>query len=80
MISIAAINGGSHLNPAFAGDTLYAKSVIVEKLPLRADLGALRVRLLGMKDVAPAEIDATNPQLPESVVLDLDYTVLVPRH
>jgi len=80
VISIAALNGGSHTNPTFAGDTLYAKSVIVEKAPLRPDLGALRVRLLGIKDTAPAEVDATNPQLPESVVLDLDYTVLVPRH
>ncbi|MBL0125587.1 MAG: MaoC family dehydratase [Betaproteobacteria bacterium] len=79
VISIAAINGGSHTNPSFAGDTLYAKSVIVEKIPLRPDLGAMRVRLLGIKNAAPAEIDATNPQLPETVVLDLDYTVLVPR-
>ncbi len=79
VISIAAINGGSHTNPTFAGDTLYAKSVIVEKIPLRPDLGAMRVRLLGIKDAAPVEIDATNPQLPETVVLDLDYTVLVPR-
>lgn len=79
VISIAAINGGSHTNPTFAGDTLYAKSVIVEKIPLRPDLGAMRVRLLGIKNAAPAEIDATNPQLPETAVLDLDYTVLVPR-
>jgi 2-methylfumaryl-CoA hydratase len=79
VISIAAINGGSHTNPTFAGDTLYAKSFIVEKIPLRPDLGAIRIRLLGIKDVAPADIDANNPQLPESVVLDLDYTVLVPR-
>ncbi|MEO8103257.1 MAG: MaoC family dehydratase [Betaproteobacteria bacterium] len=79
VISIAAINAGSHTQPTFAGDTLYAKSVIMEKLPLRPDLGALRVRLLGIKNAAPADIDVTSPQLPESVVLDLDYTVLVPR-
>ena len=79
VISIAAIHGGSHNKPTFAGDTLYSKSVIVEKTALRPDLGALRVRLLGIKNAAPAAIDATNPQLPESVVLDLDYSVLVPR-
>jgi 2-methylfumaryl-CoA hydratase len=79
VISIAAINGGSHVNPTFAGDTLYAKSVIVEKLPLTADLGALRVRLLGIKNAAPATIDPTNPELPDGVVLDLDYTILMPR-
>jgi len=79
VISIAAINAGSHTNPTFAGDTLYAKSVVVEKIPLRPDLGALRVRLLGIKNALPAEVDASNPQLPDSVVLDLDYTLLVPR-
>lgn len=79
VLSIAAINGGNHANPTFAGDTLYAKSIVVEKMPLRDDLGALRVRLLGIKNALPAEIDASSPQLPDSVVLDLDYTVLVPR-
>ncbi|MBL8522715.1 MAG: MaoC family dehydratase [Betaproteobacteria bacterium] len=79
VISIAAINGGSHLNPTFAGDTLYAKSVVIEKSALRDDLGALRVRLLGIKNAAPSLIDATNPELPENVVLDLDYTLLMPR-
>ena len=80
VISIAAINGGSHVNPTFAGDTLYAKSVIVEKTALRQDLGALRVRLIGIKNTAPVDIDATDPQLRENIVLDLDYTLLVPRH
>jgi len=79
VISIAAINGGSHLNPTFAGDTLYTKSVVIEKTPLRDDLGALRVRLLGIKNAAPSSIDATNPELPENMVLDLDYTLLMPR-
>jgi 2-methylfumaryl-CoA hydratase len=79
VISIAAINAGSHLNPTFAGDTLYAKTVVVEKIPLRDDLGALRVRLLGIKNVEPSTIDPANPQLPENVVLDLDYTLLMPR-
>ncbi len=79
VISIAAINGGSHANPTFAGDTLYAKSVIVEKISLGAELGALRIRLLGIKNAAAADIDPANPSLPENVVLDLDYTVLVPR-
>ncbi len=79
VISIAAINGGSHTSPTFAGDTLYAKSVVVEKFPLRPALGALPVRLLGIKAALPAEVDATDPNLPDSVVLDLDYTVLVPR-
>ena len=79
VISIAAINGGSHNNPTFAGDTLYAKSVVLDKIPLRPDLGAIRVRMLGIKNVAPVEIDTNTSPLPDSVVLDLDYTVLLPR-
>ncbi len=78
-ISVAAINAGSHLNPTFAGDTLYAKTVVVEKTPLNDDLGALRVRLLGIKNAEPSSINPANPQLPENVVLDLDYTLLMPR-
>ncbi len=79
VISIAGINGGSHVNPTFAGDTLYAKSIVVEKTALRQDLGALRVRLMGIKNTAPSDIDPTDPQLRENVVLDLDYTLLLPR-
>lgn len=86
-LTIAAINGGSHCNPTFGGDTLYAYSEVLDKweLPGRRDLGALRLRMVGMKNLPPAELAA--PQVEEggkqryhpSVVLDLDYTVLIPR-
>jgi 2-methylfumaryl-CoA hydratase len=84
VIGIAAINGGTHANPTFAGETLYARSEILEKWPLpgRADLGALRVRLVGLKDLAPADLDTTmgpDGKTHPNVVLDLDYTVLMPR-
>lgn len=67
---IAAINGGTHSNPTFAGDTLYCRSEVIEKweIPGRIDLGALRLRMIGEKNRPAAE-----------VVLDLDYTVLMPR-
>lgn len=86
-LGIAAINGGSHCNPTFAGDTLYAWSEILERaeLPGRSDLGALRVRTLGVKncdtrDLESPKIEQDGRQVyrPE-VVLDLDYTVLMPR-
>ena len=56
--AIAAINGGSHTNPTFAGDTLYAITEVRDRwaLPGRADLGALRLRLVGVKNLAPAEL------------------------
>jgi len=84
VLSIAAINGGTHVNPTFAGDTLYACSRVLDKWPIagRADIGALRLRLIGLKDLPPTRL-ATLPEggdgQPANVVLDLDFTVLMPR-
>jgi 2-methylfumaryl-CoA hydratase len=77
---VAALNGGRHVAPAFAGDTIYAWSEIVSKLPLRADLGALRVRTIAAKDHSCADFPDQGPdgKAHPAVVLDLDYTVLVP--
>jgi 2-methylfumaryl-CoA hydratase len=81
---IAAINGGTHANPVFAGDTLYAASEILEKwaLPGHDDLGALRLRLLGVKNCRADELAApksADGRYDPRVALDLDYTVLMPR-
>ena len=86
-LTIAAINGGSHCNPTFAGDTLYAWSEVVEKweIPGRSDLGALRVRTYGAKNLDTRDLPAAKVEVEgrqryhEQVVLDLDYTVLMPR-
>jgi 2-methylfumaryl-CoA hydratase len=82
--AIAAINAGSHTNPTFAGDTLHAITEVRDRWPLpgRSDVGALRLRLIGLKNLAPAELVA--PAGPDgkphpNVVLDLDYTVFMPR-
>ena len=52
VLGILAWNGGSHVAPTFAGDTLYAVSEIVDKQPLagRDDVGALRIKLTGTKN------------------------------
>jgi 2-methylfumaryl-CoA hydratase len=86
-LSIAAINGGTHSNPSFGGDTLYAQSHVLARweVPGRSDLGALRLRLIGLKNLAAAELN--EPRVEQdgrrhyhsAVVLDLDYTVLMPR-
>ena len=81
--AIAAINGGTHAAPAFAGDTVYAWSEVLERiaLPGRDDLGALRLRTLALKDRACADFpcrDAAGKYDPV-VLLDLDYTVFMPR-
>ena len=80
--ALAAINGGTHANPTFAGDTLYCRHIVLDRagLPGRSDVGALRLRMLGAKNV---ELSSLPPvaagERHEAVVLDLDYTVLVPR-
>ena len=80
---IAAINGGRHASPSFAGDTIYGWSEVLDKfsLPGRRDLGALRLRSVATKDRTCTDFprDGADGKLDPSVVLDLDYTVLMPR-
>jgi 2-methylfumaryl-CoA hydratase len=86
VIGIAAINGGSHSAPTFAGDTIYCFSEVLQKieLPGRADLGALRLRLVGSKN-HPATgfsadlVEGEKKKLHPDVVLNLDYTALMAR-
>lgn len=80
---LAAINGGRHVAPCFAGDTVYAWSEILEKAELkgRADVGALRIRLVAVKDqdCAGFPLKTADGQYAEGVLLDLDAWVLLPR-
>ncbi len=74
---IAAINGGRHVNPCFAGDTVYAWSTVTAKdeLPGRRDAGSLRLRTVATKDRPCGDFPAEGSE----VLLDLDYTVILPR-
>jgi len=74
---IAAINGGRHVNPCFAGDTVYAWSAVTDKtaLPGRQDAGALRLKTVATKNRPCGDFPAEGPDL----VLELDYTVVLPR-
>ena len=74
---IAGIHAGRHLNPCFAGDTVYAWSEVTAKsaLPGRSDAGALRLRTIATKDRPCADF----PREGSEILLDLDYTVLMPR-
>ncbi len=82
-LTVAAINGGRHTNPTFADDTVYAWSEIVDKmaLPGRADVGALRVRTIATKDRRCDDFPHKDEagKYDPSVVLEFDYTVLMPR-
>ena len=80
--AIAAIHAGTHANPLFAGDTLYCRHVVVarDEIPGRADVGALRLRMIGAKNAELAALPAIAPGAKhDAVVLDLDYSVLIPR-
>jgi 2-methylfumaryl-CoA hydratase len=80
---IAALNGGRHVAPCFAGDTIYAWSEILAKEPLpgRSDIGALRLKTIAAKNRPCGDFPGENESgdYDPSIVLDLDYWVLVPR-
>ena len=80
--AIAAIHGGSHSQPSFAGDTLYCRHVVIsrDEIPGRKDVGLLRLRMLGVKNTGLASLETPARDVKhESVVLDLDYSALLPR-
>ncbi len=77
---ILAINGGRHVSPLFAGDTVYAWSQVLDKAVLAPTLGALRLRLVGAKNspcAAFPDQDAAKVYDP-AVILDFDYWAAVP--
>jgi len=80
---VAAINAGRHVAPVFAGDTVYAWSEVLEKAELggRDDVAALRLRTIATKDAACETFPGKGADgaYDPSVVLDLDYWVLMPR-
>ncbi|HEX7775755.1 MAG TPA: MaoC family dehydratase [Parvibaculum sp.] len=81
-VLVAAINGGRHVAPCFAGDTVFAWSEILGKSALenRSDLGALRIRTTATKNLPCTEFPgALAKGYAEGVILDLDYWVLMPR-
>jgi 2-methylfumaryl-CoA hydratase len=75
-----AINGGRHVNPLFAGDTLYAWSEVLAKDDL-GEAGALRLRLVAVKNRPAADFPGRNDagEYDPSVVLDFDYWAAIPK-
>ncbi len=79
---VAAINGGRHVAPLFAGGTVFAWSEVLDKseLPGRSDVGALRLRTIATKDRPCADFPRkTGDEDDPAVILDLDYWALIPR-
>ena len=81
-VLLGAINGGRHVAPCFAGNTVFAWTEVLEKAELdrRADLGALRLRTFATKDAPCATFPGPLEKgYAEGVILDLDYWVFMPR-
>jgi 2-methylfumaryl-CoA hydratase len=78
---IAAINAGAHTAPAFAGDTVYAWSEVLDKAETPAPgVGALRLRLVATKGRDESmTLRGEDGKYAAGVLLDLDLWVLVPR-
>jgi 2-methylfumaryl-CoA hydratase len=78
---IAAINAGAHVAPAFAGDTVYAWSEVLDRADTAAPgVGALRLRLVATKGRDESTtLRGDDGKYRDGVLLDLDYWAFVPR-
>ena len=82
-----AIHAGTHCNPIFAGDTIYAKTIVIAKdnIATRDDLGILKLKMIGIKNKKPDALNSIFQQGVENkiydpnIVLDLDYSVVLPK-
>jgi 2-methylfumaryl-CoA hydratase len=75
------INAGRHVNPYFAGATVFAWSEVLDKADL-GPCGALRLRLVATKDRPCADFPDKDEAgaYPPEVILDFDYWAAVPKH
>ncbi len=82
-VKVLAVNAGRHVAPTFGGNTIYAWSEVLDKfeLPGRKDCGALRLRLVALKDKPGAGFPFKDGEdkFDPAVVLDFDLTVALPR-
>ena len=78
---ISAINGGAHTAPAFAGDTVYAWSEVLDKAETTAaGVGAIRLRLVATKGRDQSmTLKGEDGKYAPGVLLDLDLWALCPR-
>ncbi len=85
-LAMLAINGGSHVNPTYAGDTIVCATQVLGKIDSGlAHVGGLRLRMIAAKNVdGPHVIEFPQagkgrPVHSPQVVLDLDYTIAIPK-
>ncbi|MBX7070283.1 MAG: MaoC family dehydratase [Microthrixaceae bacterium] len=77
---IAGINAGAHTSPAFAGDTVYAWSEVLDKAETTAPgVGALRLRLVATKGRDESmTLRGEDGKYAPGVLLDLDLWTFCP--
>jgi len=77
---IAAINAGAHTSPAFAGDTVYAWSEVLDRAETAAaGVGALRLRLVATKGRDTSmTLRGDDGKYAPGVLLDLDLWAWCP--
>ena len=73
---IVALNGGTHANPCFAGDTVRAWSQVLDRAETRAPgVGALRLRLVATRGAAGVLTGPDGKHHPD-VLLDFNRCIL----
>lgn len=77
---IVGLNGGSHVSPLFAGDTICAWSEVLDTAETEAPgVGAIRLRLVAHTPEAhPFDLKSNDGKYAPGVLLDLDYWALMP--
>ncbi|MBF0288515.1 MAG: MaoC family dehydratase [SAR324 cluster bacterium] len=92
-LGILGWNSGTHINPTFGGDTLYAWSEVLDKINLPGidHFGALRIGLATVKNLSlqkeqwqEIELKFVDPETEKeqyhpNAVLYLDYYILMPK-
>jgi len=75
---MVALNGGAHANPCMAGDTVRARSEVLDMAETEAPgVGAIRLRTVAVKGEGEGLKDIDGRYLPH-VMLDMDYWALIP--
>lgn len=77
MIRITNVHKGRHVNPAYAGDTIYTVSKIQEKRTLPdSNVGELRIEMLGYKNIDLGETMSAE-RMQSSLILEFEYSALM---
>ena len=76
---VVAINGGTHANPCFAGDTIEAWTEVLEMAATETPgVGAIRLRTVASKAGSQGQRKGSDGRYLPDVFLDFDYWALMP--